>query len=131
MAVTRYDCGLTNDPGEGAMLSTIALIAALLFVGTAAYRFARAAPPRLKNAQLAFALVAGLSGIAAFKGLGDSRWLVGGVLMFGAAVPGWMAGNRRTLATVALICGVLGLALFAIATARPMARVPAVSPAAT
>ncbi|MFD1787627.1 hypothetical protein ACFSC3_08590 [Sphingomonas floccifaciens] len=112
------------------MLSTIALLAAIAFVGVAAYRFSPSAPPRLRNAQLALALAAGLFGIAAFKATGDSRWLVGGILMVGAGVPGFLAGNRRTLATVALICGVLGVVLFGIATARPMAAA-AVSPAAT
>ncbi len=112
------------------MLPTIALLAALGFVAVALYRYSPKAPPRLRNGQLALALVAGLFGIAAFKAGGDSRWLVGGILMFGAAVPGHLAGGRRTLSTVALICGVLGLVLFGIATSRPMA-VPAVSPAAT
>lgn len=112
------------------MLSTIALLASLAFIGVAAYRFSPAAPPRLRNAQLALALIAGVLGIVVFKAGGDSRWLVGGILLIGAGVPGYMAGNRRTLATVALICGVLGFALYGIATMRPMAPRVAVSPAA-
>ncbi|MBM3927038.1 MAG: hypothetical protein FJ335_01045 [Sphingomonadales bacterium] len=102
------------------MLPMLTLLLAIGFVGIALYRFSPSAPPRLKNAQLAAALASGLLGIATFKMLGDSRWLVGGILLFGAGVPGFLAGNRKTLRTVALICGLLGLALYGIATSRPM-----------
>lgn len=102
------------------MLSTLTLLLGLGFVVVALYRLSRAAPPPLKTAQLVLALAAGLAGIATYRLLGDSRWLVGGVLMIGAGVPGFLAGNRRTLAAVALICGMLGLALFGIATLKPM-----------
>lgn len=107
------------------MLPTLTLLLALGFVGVALYRFSPAAPPRLKNAQLAFALAAGLLGVATFRMTGDSRWLVGGILFFGAGVPGFLAGNRKTLRTVTLICGLLGLALYGMATSRPMIPVVA------
>lgn len=103
------------------MTGTITLIAALLFVAIALCRLLAAPSPRLRHAGLGLALAATLFGFVTFRTSGDSRWLVGAILMIGAAVPGWVAGRRHALATVAMICGMLGTALFGIAAVRPMA----------
>ncbi|KQN25098.1 hypothetical protein ASE86_02220 [Sphingomonas sp. Leaf33] len=105
------------------MLPTLSLLLALGFVAVAACRFFPSAPSWTRTARLVLALAAGLAGAATFGILGDSRWLVGGILFFGAAVPGFLAGHRRSLAIAALVCGVLGLGLYGIATLRPMEAV--------
>ena len=102
------------------MSAAIALIAAIAFVAVALYRLAAPGPAPVRHVQLALALVAGVFGIIWWRASGDTRWLVGGVLLIGAAVPGWVAGNRRGVAIAALILGVLGTALFGIATAKPI-----------
>lgn len=108
------------------MTGTIAIVAAILFVVVALYRLAPAAPAQLRHLQLVLALVAGLAGIAHWHMILDSRWLVGGVLLVGAAVPGWIAGNRRGVAIAALVLGLLGAGLYGLAAANPMVRlVPA------
>ncbi len=104
------------------MIGTSALIAALLFVGAALYRFAPAAPRWMRRVQLGAALAAGALGFVHWSITSDSRWLVGGILLLGAAYPGWAAGNRRTLTIVALVVGVLGTALYGIALRTPMVR---------
>jgi len=101
------------------MSATIALVAALLFVAVALYRLARSAPVALRHGQLVLALAAGLLGILTWRTTGDTRWLVGGVLLIGAAVPGWVAGKRRGVAIAALILGLLGTALYGVAAAKP------------
>ena len=108
------------------MIGTIAIIAGLLFVGSALYSFAPGAPPSLRTVTLGAGVVAGLLGIASWGATHDTRWLVGGVLTFGGAVPAWAAGRRRAITIVAVILGLLGVALYGIATNRPMQR-----PAAT
>ncbi|URW75417.1 hypothetical protein M9980_12900 [Sphingomonas donggukensis] len=113
------------------MLGIVALVAALIAVGTALYRLSAGAPPALRTVQLVAALVAGVLGILWWHGTGDSRWLVGGVLLIGAAVPGHVAGKRRGVAIAALILLVLGVALYGIAVTRPMAPQLVLSRAAT
>ncbi|MHA6721465.1 hypothetical protein [Sphingomonas sp. RS2018] len=102
------------------MPATIALYTGIAFAIVAVVRSFRAVP-MLRHLQLAMALTAGLFGIATWHPTGDSRWLVGGVLFFGAGLPGWLAGNRRSLTIAALVVGLLALALFGMAMANPMA----------
>ncbi len=104
------------------MIGSFALVVALLFVGSAIYRFAPGAPPSLRRVTLGAAIVAGALGLAHWTSVQDSRWLVGAILLLGAAYPGWAAGNRRAVAIVALVLGLLGTALYGAATAYPMQR---------
>lgn len=105
------------------MTATIALIAALSFVAVALYRFGTAAPGVMRTVQLALGLAAGLFGIAVWRASIDSRWLVGGILLLGAGLPGWLAGTRRKLKVTALVLGICGAALYGVATLHPMQRV--------
>jgi hypothetical protein len=102
------------------VFGTIALFAALLFVGSALYALSRAAPRSLRTAQLILALAAGVLGLVHWRVSGDTRWLVGGVLLLGAAVPSWAARGRRGVAIAVLVCALLGLALYGIASANPL-----------
>ena len=109
------------------MLGTIAIVAAVFCVGSAIYRFAPGAPSSLRRVTPIAALAAGVAGLAQWGMVHDSRWLVGAILLLGAAYPGWAAGNRRALTIVAMILGVLGGALYGIAASHPMQRMAAVS----
>lgn len=104
------------------MIGTIAIVAALAFVGSALYRLAPRAPRSVRTVALVSALAAGGLGLAHWSMIHDSRWLVGGLLLLGAAYPGYAAGNRRALAIAALACGVLGAGLYGIAASNPQIR---------
>ena len=109
------------------MFATLALAAAVLFVVLAIARL-RGTP--LKVLAAGVPLAASLAAVFAllfWSASHDSRWLVGGVLMIGAL--GLSLGRpNRTLAIGAVILGLLGTALFGVATASPM-RVPVVATA--
>lgn len=111
------------------MIGTVAIVAALFFVGSAIYRFAPGAPRSLRSVTLLSAIVAGVLGLVHWSIVHDSRWLVGAILLLGSAYPAWAAGNRRALAIAAVLLGLLGTGLYGIAAGRPMQRV-AVSTAA-
>lgn len=100
------------------MIQTIALVAAIGFALVALWRLGPA-PMWAPKLQLALTLAAGLFGIAAWGVTQDSRWLVGGVLMFGGGLPAYLARGRTALIIVSLVCGLLGAALYGIATASP------------
>ncbi len=107
------------------MIGSVAIIVALLFIGGAIYRFAPGAPPSLRRVTLVAALLAAGLGVAHWIVVQDSRWLVGAILLLGAAYPGWAARNRRGLAIAALVLGVLGTILYGIATMLPTTRATA------
>lgn len=102
------------------MFGTLALAAAILFVVLAV---ARLRGTRLKVLVAGVPLAAALAAVFAllhWSAVTDTRWMVGGVLLVAATGLSLGRGNRA-LAIVAIVCGVLGAALFAVATARPMA----------
>ena len=107
------------------MIGSVAIIVALLFIGSAIYRFAPGAPPSLRRVTLLAGLGAGGLGIAHWVVVQDSRWLVGAILLLGAAYPASAARSRRALAIVAVVLGVVGTLLYGVATTLPMARVVA------
>jgi hypothetical protein len=101
------------------MAGTLALVTAVIFAALCLYRALAPRPRPVRGVQIAAALLAGVFGIAWWQATGDTRWLVGGVLMLGGGAAGW-AGVRRGVLIAALVLGLLGLALFAIATNQPM-----------
>jgi hypothetical protein len=108
------------------MIGTMAIVAALFCVGSALYRFAPVAPPSLRSVTLIAAVIAGVLGVIHWSTVHDSRWLVGAILLLGAAWPGWKAGHRRGIAIVVLMLSVLGTGLYGIAASHPMQRVAVV-----
>ncbi|WP_326523027.1 hypothetical protein [Sphingomonas sp.] len=108
------------------MPGIVALVAALMFVAVGAWRLAPAAPRSLRGGQFALALLAAVAGLSHWNATGDSRWLIGGVLMAGGAAAGWAGAARRPVLIAALAAGLLGAALFGIASANPMPRAIAV-----
>ena len=65
---------------------------------------------------------AGALGIAQWVVVQDSRWLVGAILLLGAAYPGWAARDRRALTIAALLLGIVGTLLYVVARLLPMVR---------
>lgn len=101
------------------MAGTLALVTAVIFAALCLYRALAPRPRPVRGVQLAAAVLAWVFGILWWQTTGDTRWLVGGVLMLGGGAAGW-AGARRGVLIAALVLGLLGLALFAIATHQPM-----------
>ncbi|SOB79375.1 hypothetical protein SAMN06297144_0515 [Sphingomonas guangdongensis] len=101
------------------MFGTLALFAALLFVASALFGLTRRPHASLPLAQLILALAASALGILHWRASGDTRWLVGGVLLLGAAVPSWASRGRRAVLIAAIVCGLLGTALYGAASASP------------
>ena len=107
------------------MTGLVALALAIIWIVCAAWRLTPAAPRVLRTVQLILALVAGAAGLLHWSAVGDSRWLVGGILLIGSALPGWWASAPRSARIAALVVGLLGTGLYAIATANPpAARMP-------
>ena len=102
------------------MFGTLALAAGVLFLVLAIARLRRSPLKVLAAGVPLAAALAAVFALLHWHGTGDTRWMVGAVLL--AAALGLSLGRgNRTLAIVAVICGVLGTALFGIATAKPMA----------
>ena len=102
------------------MIGTFAIVCALLAIGSGLYRFAPGAVAGQRNVTLVAALAAGALGLVQWGMTQDSRWLVGGIFLLGAAYPGWAAGKRRALTVAAIVLSLLGAALYGIAASRPM-----------
>lgn len=102
------------------MFGTLALFTALLFVASALYALTTRPHRSLPIMQLVLAIVAGLLGLVHWRASGDTRWLVGAVLLLGAAVPSWAARGRRGITIAALVCALLGTALYGMASTNPM-----------
>lgn len=100
------------------MLATIAIVAAGLFVAAALYRLSAPAPTGVRALLFVLGLIAALCAIVAWKELADSRWLVGGVLLFVGGAASYARGGRGLMVS-ALVTGLLGAGLMVIATAMP------------
>jgi hypothetical protein len=105
------------------MTATVALVAAVLFVLGALWRWSPAAPAKLSYGLLALGLAAGLLGIATWRAGGDSRWLVSGGLLVAAGVVA-VLGRSRGITVAALVLALLGTALMGIATSKPKLPAP-------
>lgn len=98
------------------MIGIVALVAAVVFGGASAFRLIGNAQSATRNVAIVAALVAAICGAAHWHLTGDTRWLVGSVLMLGALGLSFTA-NSRIAFILSLILGDLGLILFVIALA--------------
>ena len=99
------------------MIGTIALVAAAIFVALALYRLTPAASATVARLAMVLAFVAAVLGAAHWRGGADSRWIVGSLLIFLAFPITALSARSRGLRIAAVVVGVLGTALYAIAMA--------------
>ena len=111
------------------MTATIALIAGIAFVALGLYRLSPGAPRRLGPVAMGLALAAGAMAVASWRGAGDTRWLVAGLLLFLALPIATLASSSRSLRIAAVILGLLGTALMGMATISPRASATSAVPA--
>jgi uncharacterized membrane protein YfcA len=97
------------------MFGIIALAAAVVFVVLAVYRFVPSALPQVGPISFAAAVIGGLSGIAHWHDIGDTRWLVGAILMLVGVVLAMIGAGNRTLRFAGVVFGALGALLFVVA----------------
>jgi O-antigen ligase len=101
---------------EANVTGTIALVAAGLFVAVALYRLTTAAPALAGRLGMVLAFAAALFGAAHWQGGGDSRWIVGSLLIFFALPVTAFSARSRGLTLAAAALGVLATALYALAS---------------
>jgi O-antigen ligase len=99
------------------MSGTIALVAAALFVAVALYRLTPGAPGLAGRLGMVLAFAAALFGAAHWQGGGDSRWIVGSLLVFFALPVTAFSARSRGLTIAAAVLGVAGAALYPLASA--------------
>jgi hypothetical protein len=99
------------------MTGTIALAAAGLFVALALFRLSAGAPTLAGRLAMVATFVAALFGAARWQSGAGSRWIVGSLLLFLALPVTAFSARSRNLTLAAAGLGLVGAALYAIASA--------------